>query len=329
MPVVSGMNYYTLAEYNNIISGEAKVHPQIIHTIQDASPLLDQMPFAVCNNGRSNLTKLITKYPAGQLRGFNEGVDSEKTGAKITEDATCMVSTYSVIDAEILKQNNFSAAFCAQNDAAFQRGLAHAMAERVFQGSRALDPRGIDGLQARYNKVGNGVIDAAGTAANTLSDIWVINWGLDKVHGIFPEGGAAGLQVFDRGEQDVYDASSRRYRGFITDYMWNFGIAVEDPMQVVRIANVDNTALESNPSAVNLYQLLIKAIESLPQDPGAQCAIYMNNTCRTALRLQILAMNNVDLQYETVAERKVQVFSGIPVHRLPTEILGTYTTKVA
>lgn len=329
MAVVQGMNYYTLAEYNNIVEGEAKVHPQIIHTIQDASPLLDQMPFAVCNNGRSNLTKLITKYPEGQLRGFNEGVESEKTGARITEDATCMVSTYSVIDAEILKQNNFSAAFCAQNDAAFERGLAHAMATRVFQGSRKTDPRGIDGLQARYKKVGKGVIDAGGTAGNELSDIWLVNWGLDKVHGIFPEGGAAGLQVFDRGESDVYDSNNRRYRGYITDYMWNFGIAVEDPMQVVRIANVDDTALTDDPTSVDIYSFLIRAIESLPQDPGAQCAIYMNNAVRTALRLQILQKANVDLQYETVAERKVQVFSGIPVHRIPTEILGVYTAKVS
>ena len=130
-------------------------------------------------------------------------------------------------------------------------------------------------------------------------------------------------------QRTFYDASNRRYRGYITDYMWNFGIAVEDPMQVVRIANVDNTALAANPTSVDLYSLLIKAIESLPQDPGAQCAIYMNNACRTALRLQILSKVNVDLQYETVAERKVQVFSGIPVHRIPTEILGTYTTKVS
>lgn len=329
MAVVSGMNYYTLAEYNNIIAGEAHVHPNIIHTIQDASPLLDQMPFSVCNNGRSNLTKLITKYPEGQLRGFNEGVNSEKTGARITEDATCMVSTYSVVDAEIMKQNNFSASFRAQNDAAFERGLAHSMATRIFQGSRKADPRGIDGLQARYKRIGGNVIDAAGTASDTLSDIWVVNWGLDKVHGIFPEGSAAGLQVFDRAETDVYDAANRRYRGFITDYQWTFGLAVEDPSQVIRIANVDNTALEGNASAVDLYSLLIKAIETLPEDPGAQCAIYMNNTCRTALRLQILQKNNVDLQYETVAERKVQMFSGIPVHRIPKEILGTYATKVS
>lgn len=333
---IPGMNLYTLAEYDSLTAGAAKVHPRIIHTMQDASPLLDQIPFAPCNNGRSNMTKVIDAYPEGQLRGFNEGVDSEKSAAHIQEDPTCMVSTYSAIDAEILKQNNFSAEFRAMQDATFHRGLAHSMATRVFQGNRKKDPRGINGLQARYNKISGAledcIIDAGGTSgSNNLCDIWVCNWGLDKVHGIFPEGGTAGLTVIDRGEQDIYDGNSKRYRGFVTDYYWNFGLAVEDPTQVIRIANIDNAKLKADPTDkdFDLVRLITEAIERLPDGPGPQCAIYMNQTARFALRMQILAKSNVQLTYDTVAGRKVLVHDGVPVHKVPVEVLGLYSTAVA
>ena len=333
---IQGMNLYPLAEYDNLVSGAARVHPRIVHTMQDASPLLDQIPFAACNNGRSNMTKVVDTYPEGQLRGFNEGVDSEKATSHVTEDPTCMVATYSVIDAEILKQNNFSAEFRAMNDATFHRGLAHAMATRVFQGSRKKDPRGINGLQARYNKMSGAledyIINAGGTAGtNNLSDIWVVNWGLDKAHGIFPEGGTAGLTVVDRAEQDVYDSNGKRFRGYVTDYQWNFGLAVEDPAQIIRIANVDNAKLKADPTdkGFDLVTLLTEAIERLPDGPGPQCAIYMNPTVRFALRMQILAKANVQLTFETVAGRKVIVHDGVPVHKVPTEVLGLYSTAVA
>ncbi len=55
----------------------------------------------------------------------------------------------------------------------------------------------------------------------------------------------------------------------------------------------------------------------------------MNKALRTMLRKQIGHRENVNLQWETVAGRKVVTYDGIPVHKLPESILPTYSTPIS
>ena len=310
------------------------VPAKVINTIVDCMPLFDQMHFAQCNNGMNNKTLVITEYPEGQTRSFNEGVLPEKAGGMTVLDSTSMLSTFSQIDAKLLQLNKSSAEWRYNQEKAFQIGIAHKVAEMIFQSSLKKDPKSFDGILTRYSDASDKdvFLDAGGTSSATdgLADILIVNWGDAQIHGIYPEGGVGGLVRTDRGEQDCYDKKGRRFRGVVTDYDWTLGLAVEDRRQVVRVGNIDMGALNAKAtSGADLIDLLIDAVEMFPTTVGAGCAIYMNARLRTMLRKQIGRRENVNLQWETVAGRKVVTYDGIPVHKLPESILPTYTKAIS
>lgn len=329
-PTTTGL--YTLAELEAANAGHG-VHPNTVHSIIDAMPLFDQAPLLACNDGSMNKTEIITEYPDLQARAYNEGVEAVKSQSNIVVDSTAMFAAYSVIDADMMKRNGNSAKWRANKEAAFTRGFAQGMARRIFQGVKGADLKEFDGFGARYKKACDQVIDASAGktvgAKDVLTDIWLVDWDKTTVHLIYPEQGLAGLVTTDRGEQDAYDAKGRRFRAFITDYQWAMGLAIEDPRRVIRIANVNVTALKKDPvAAVDLQTLMIRAQERIPDTLGAQAAWYLPSSITEALRLQILQTPRLVLTLDEVAGRRVETYAGVPVHRLAKEVIGTYTTKL-
>ena len=317
---------WTLGELLSVYEGD-EVDPTVVHTILDVQPLFDQAPMLPANNGNSNITQVITKYPELQSRGYNEGVDPAKFAQNTRVDTCGMFAGYSVIDAKMLKQNGNSAAWRAKQETAFIRGFTHGMATRIFQDSQKKDVRSFDGFQVRYNKINDQVIDFGGKGTN-LTDIWLINWDPALVHLIHPAKGLAGLQTFDRGEGDAYDKAGKRFRAVLTDFEWDVGLAVEDPAQVIRIANVDVDALKNYETAPSLINTLIEALERVPEGAGGQAAFYMGQSVRGALRLQINNHKNVQLTQENIAGRMVTAFDGVPIHKMPNSVLGSYSTAI-
>lgn len=332
MPDTQGI--FTLADYTSLV-GSQQAHPIVVDTIRDCMPLFDQATIQPANDGTNNKTDLITKYPEGQLRGFNQGVEPEKAEGKTVTDSCMLVSTYSQIDEKLLQLNKNSATWRANKERAFMRGLAYGMAKRFFYGSMAQDPRAINGLAARYwtvdtakDMVAEQVIDAGGTG-NTNTSIWLVTWGPETTYLFYPEGAKAGLEAYDRGIESVLDAQGRRYRAAITDYDWYLGLAVSNPASVVRIANIDVTQLKNDAaSGANLIDLLIDAKERLGDDVVGRTAFYANGDITRVLRHQINKTTNSQLTWDTVAGRKVTVFDDTPIHKMPKGILLSTEARV-
>lgn len=325
---MSTENRLTLADHAQL-AGLEGVQMDVIHTIEDTEPLFASAPILQCNAGTVNKTQVITKYPVGSTRGYNMGVTAEKAASKIVQDDTCMIETYNEIDVEIVKLNKNSAKWRQNQDAAFVRGLAHSTAERIFNASKKRDPFEFDGLCSRYAKVnGETVINAGGTESDgELADLFLINWGKNTVHLIYPEGGVAGLHQSFEQNVDARDPKNRLFKVDRTWYKWYMGLAVPDPAQVIRIVNVPVAKAKSGD--YDMITALTLATEALPGDVLPGCGIYMNKTLRAALRLQITAKPNVNLTFDTVAGKKVLNWDGIAVHKVPTTVLPTYTKAIA
>ena len=91
---------------------------------------------------------------------------------------------------------------------------------------------------------------------------------------------------------------------------------MKDWRYVVRISNIDVSNLGGS-SAANLINLMIEASEMLPAGKsGVRPVFYCSRQVRTALRLQILAKNNVNLTWDTAAGKRVLAFDDIPVKRV-------------
>ena len=317
----------TLADLAARMGADGKIDPNIVEMLNETNEILDDMTFIEANGFTEHKTTIRSGLPAGTWRKLNYGVQPEKSRTVSVKDSLGMLETYAEVDKALADLNGNSAAWRLSEDRAFIEGLNQTMATTLFYGDSSLDPEKFMGLAPRYNLLsaenGQNIIDAGGTGSDNAS-IWLIVWGPNTCHGIYPKGSPAGLQSRDLGEDTLTDAAGGRYQGYRTHYKWDNGLTLRDWRYVVRIANVDVSDLTKNAaSGGDLIDLLTQAVELIPNIGMGRPVFYMNRKLRSFLRRQIT--NKVaasTLTMEDVGGKKVVSFDGVPVRRSDA-LLGT------
>lgn len=299
----------------------------IVELLAQTNEILDDMRWVEGNLPTGHRTTVRTGLPQGTWRQLNYGVQPAKSTTSQVNDACGMLETYSEIDKALADLNGNTAEFRLSEDKAFLEGLSQQMAQTIFYGDTATTPEKFTGLGARYNtlnanaaKSAQNIIDAGGSGSDNTS-IWLVVWGDLTVHGIFPKGSKAGIQMRDLGEQTLGDANGDRYQGYRTHYKWDAGLTVRDWRYAVRIANIDVGDLAgANPP--DLVQYMIKATHKVPSLKTGQPVFYMNRTGRQWLDIQASNKDNVMLKMSEFEGRPVRDFLGIPI-RTCDQILNT------
>lgn len=227
-----------------------------------------------------------------------------------------MLETYAEIDKSLADLNGNTAEFRLSEDRAFLEAMNQKMAQTLFYGDTSVNPQQFMGLASRYSSksAGNGqnIIDAGGTGTDNTS-IWLVVWGENTVHGIFPKGQKAGLQMQDLGEQTLRDAAGGQYQGYRTHYKWDNGLTLRDWRYVVRIANIDVSDLSVPASAANIVTQMVKALHRVPNLKMGRAAFYMNRTVAQALDLQSLDKASLALSVKETEGEWWTTFRGIPI----------------
>jgi hypothetical protein len=317
----------TLAEWATRLDPGGKP-AAIVELLGQTNEMLSDMLWMECNDGAGHKTTIRTGLPAATWRLLNYGVAKSKSTTAQIRDATGMLEAYSEIDKALADLNGNTAEFRMGEDMAFIEGMNQSMQGTVIYGSTAVTPERFTGLGERFNSLGasNGqnIVDAGGSGSTNTS-IWLVGWGQNTCHGIFPKGGNAGLQVRDLGEVPLYDGNSNVFQGYRTHFKWDCGISLRDWRYVVRIANVAVT--NGAVTTPNLINTLIAAVNKLPTisaaganpPPGGtrpgqiNTAFYCNRVVRTALDTQAMAKGNTFLTVETRDSKPYTAFRGIPI----------------
>ncbi|KKM68864.1 hypothetical protein LCGC14_1456570, partial [marine sediment metagenome] len=152
--------------------------------------------------------------------------------------------------------------------------------------------------------------------------IWLVIWGDNTCHGIIPKGSTAGLQMTDKGQVTLEDASdgsnSGRMEAYRTHYRWDAGLTVRDWRFIVRICNIDKSNRTADASSgPDLADLMFQAIDIVPNLSLGRPAFYMDRTMRGFLRRQIPAAVALStLTMENVGGKMLTSFQGVPVRRV-------------
>jgi hypothetical protein len=288
----------------------------IVEMLQATNEILTDMPWVEGNLPTGHKTTVRTGLPAVAWRLLNYGVPKSKSQTVQVTDTTGMLEAYAEVDKDLAILNGNTAEFRLSEDRAFVEAMNQEMARTVFYGEKT-KPEQFVGLAPRFSDPsvpsGANVIDGGGRGDDNTS-IWLVVWGENTVHGIYPKGSKAGLLQEDLGEVTLEDGNGGLYQGFRSHYQWKCGLTVRDWRYVVRIANIDVSDLAGS-SAANLINLMIDAGEVPPSMGMGRAVWYCNKTVRSALRKQILAKNNVNLTWDNVAGKQVLAFDGMPVRR--------------
>ena len=308
----------------NLADWAARLDPNgntadIVEILKKTNEVLEDMMLVEGNLPTGHRTTVRSGLPTGTWRLLNYGVVPEKSRTVQVTDSIGMLESYSDIDKALADLNGNTAQFRLSEDMAFLEGMSQTMATALFYGSTATDPEKFMGLAPRYNSLSAenavNIVNGGGTGSDNHS-IWLVSWGPNTCHGIFPKGSKAGLLSEDKGQETLTDAAGGYYEGYRTHYKWDIGLTLRDWRYVVRIANIDNSALtKAAATGADLIDLMVQAIEKLPSKGRGKPVFYCNPTIKSFLRRQIANKSNINLTMDQVAGKHVMSFDGIPVKR--------------
>ncbi|EHN1498431.1 hypothetical protein KHR61_003622 [Salmonella enterica] len=312
---VKGLTALTLADWGKRVDPNGKID-KITELLSQTNPILEDMLIVEGNLPTGHRTTIRTGLPDATWRLLNYGVPNSKSTTAQVTDSIGMLETYAEIDKSLADLNGNTSEFRLSEDRAFLEAMNQKMAQTLFYGDTSVNPQQFMGLSSRYSSksAGNGqnIIDAGGTGTDNTS-IWLVVWGENTVHGIFPKGQKAGLHMEDKGQQTLKDAAGGQYEGYRTHYKWDNGLTLRDWRYVVRIANIDVSDLSVPASAANIVTQMVKALHRVPNLKMGRAVFYMNRTVAQALDLQSLDKASLALSVKETEGEWWTTFRGIPI----------------
>lgn len=318
----------TYADWAKRLDANGRVD-KIVEILNQWNEILDDMLVREANDGTGHRTTVRTGIPAAAWRMLNYGVPNAKSQTAQVRDTTGMLETYSEVDKALADMNGNTAQFRLSEANAIMEGMNQQMTQTMFYGNTDVNPERFLGLAPRLNTLSGtvassaNIVDGGGVGSDNTS-IWLVVWGENTVHGIFPKGSKAGISHNDLGEQTLFDGNQNKFQGYRDHFKWDLGLTVRDWRFVVRIANIDvsDVTTGNDASLKNIVNLMTDAEERIPMMGMGTPVWYMNRQMRTGLRKGITSKISNQLTTETVAGKRVTTFDGFPVRRVDS-ILNT------
>lgn len=296
----------------------------VAEILNQTNEVLDDMPWREGNLPTGHRTTIRTGLPAPTWRKLYGGVQPTKgTTAQVTEGVG-MLEDYAECDKALADLNGNTAEFRMSEDRAHIEGMSQEFASTLFYGNAETTPEEFTGLGPRFNAlsgaaVSENIITGGGSGTDNGS-IWLIGWDTERVCGLYPKGSKVGLQVNDKGQVTIenIDGSNGRMEAYRTHYRWDVGLLVKDWRFVVRIPNIDKSALTKDAATgADLCDLMFQAMRRIPNLAACRPAFYMSRDMATVLGRQTANKTaSSTLKAENVGGKLVESFNGIPVRRV-------------
>lgn len=304
----------------------------VAEILNETNEVLLDMTWVEGNLPTGHRTTTRTGIPTPTWRKLYGGVQPNKSTTVQVTDTTGMLEEYAEVDKALADLNGNTAAFRLQEDRPHIEGLNQEITDTLFYGDEDTEPEAFTGFAPRFANLtadqnSDNVLNGSGSGSDNAS-IWLVVWGPNTVHGIIPKGSQAGLQVTDKGQVTIEDASdgsnSGRMEAYRTHYRWDAGLTVRDWRYVVRVCNIDKSLLTNVftsgtfSSGANLPDLMFQAMRLIPNLSLGRPAFYMSRDIATWVARQSAAVGNANaVTMDTLSGdvKMTERFHGIPMRR--------------
>lgn len=319
MATIGGTSY-TLVDVAKSLDPNGNVG-DVAELLTQGNEILEDIPWYEGNLPTGHRIQQRTGLPTVYYRKMNQGTPPSKATRVQMDEACGEMTALCQIDKSIADLNGNSAQFRLKESIPFLEAMNQRFSTALFYSDIKVNGEEILGLSPRYSSLsaanGTNIIDAGGAGSNNTS-LWLVGWGPHTAYGIFPKASKAGID-FTRGDKEdwIFDANGNRFKGYIDDYKWQNGLALEDWRYVVRIANIDVTALTKNAATgADLWDLVAQAVERIQALTGVTPRFYGNRTLSSYFRRQQVAkVANSTLSTVDIGGRKVMALAEVPFRR--------------
>jgi len=291
-----------------IVEQLSKVTPEL----QDATALEGNLP-------TGHRITMRTALPSPTWRMANQGIATTKSLTDQVDEVCGQLAARSVVDPDVANLGGNEAAYRASEDISFVSSMGIEVGAGIFYHSTKATPEKFMGFAPRLNSTtGNygGQVVSSGishSGSDQSSAYWVC-WGPKSCYLIYPKGSQAGLKQEDMGKQMVADADGNRFPAWETVFKWQVGLCVEDYRQVVRIPNIDTSAIAE--TGTLLVQDFIRGYHQLGNPNMGRTVLYVNRKIAAYLHFQALfgaVSSTLNFEKDIATGRPVLTFLGHPV----------------
>jgi hypothetical protein len=315
-----GTSVLTLADWAKRLDPDGKI-ARIVEMLSQTNGILQDAKFMEGNLPVGHRCTVRTGLPTVYWRLLNQGTQPSKSTTAQVDESCGILEAWSEVDQDLAELGGNVNEFRLSEASAFLEAMNQEMASTMFYGNSSISPEEFNGLSVRYGDLSaanaQNIIDAGGTGSDN-SSIWLTVWGEQGIYGIFPKGSKAGIEHENIGlvtVETTAGVAGSRMRAYQDHWKWKVGIALKDWRQVVRIANIDISALVAESSAANLTKLLIKATHRIHSLNMGSPVIYMNRSVFQYLDIQRLdaVAAGGGITYQTVDGVMTPFFRQIPI----------------
>jgi hypothetical protein len=222
---------------------------KVVETLTKRRPLLQDMVWREGNMSGGHRISRRRALPSPSWKRINEGIPNAKATQDTVDEACGMLALKNAIDVDLVELNG-GAAYRAKQEMAMGEALMNALEDALFYESTKTHPERIMGLSPRLDAL-SGIPYSAQVVNSQIAhrrrsdqaSMWFINWSDDHVYGIVPKGTATGIQYKDMGQVMTPDEDGNEFNAYVGIWKWRCGLCVEDARYVVRLANIDTSAI--------------------------------------------------------------------------------------
>lgn len=291
----------------------------IVDALLEVNGILEDAVWREANDTFANKATRWSKEPTGSNRRLGGGVSGERGETVEVNDVIAMLDSIAKNDIEYIKSFKNPKQARSDEAMAFVRGMSKTMAGDIVYANTITEIANFTGVAPRLSSLATSanVLNEGGTGSD-LSSIFVINWGKDTAHMIYPKNSIAGLDHIDMGEQLVEGiASSGDMRAYVDYFTWKAGFTVKDEKSIGRLANIETSG------ATNIFDEdnLITLLNRMTTGPGTR--IYCNQDILTQMEIRLKDKTNVHfVKADGIAPGFDMLFKRFPIRKVD-QILST------
>lgn len=255
---------------------------KMIYSMTEMQDILKDIPFFEANGRMAHKFLRLSGLVSGTWVDLNEGISSSKGVMGSDLAAIGMLESRLIADMRFAAiEPNFEA-YIERLAEPHYHGLANDVADAIVNGtiSGGYHFNSIEGHIAsasQTDQFGQSMCHTFG-GSTTLSSMLAVDWGQDKVYGVYPRGHRNyGVEKHELGRNQLTSGTnSSDMRSYVCDFSWYLALVIADDRCVRRIANMEPTGSLYNPRATTFAVYpIIDALLSM-ENMGRSAILYAN-----------------------------------------------------
>ena len=254
--------------------------PLLIEALAMKGDIIKDLPLVACNRGEIHEVLIRDTYPKAEAHGYNMGAGSAAAQTRTVTEGLMMLSEYAWVDKKLADASGNVRELRHSEAAGILMGMGRQLNEIAVYGNKAKNPYEINGLAQRYKSAARDprhVIGFGGTAADNLTSVYVAAIGPKLLHLICNKhfGSGAAIEHIDRGVQDFDVGNGKKLMVYLSHFTTQFGLAVEHPDSVFRIASVPTSpaywGADGKNKRTKLIDMILHCKNMLPSEAQTTC----------------------------------------------------------